>query len=235
MRRKAIIIGGNDNNNDAPSCGVVADVTAWERFLHASLGGAWLNSEIVTILDPSRAEVLDAIRLAGDSDFALVTFSGHGYVTKDNYGFTETRLYLSGNEEISERDMNTGSHWCLAIFDCCRRFDIEAPPIDVNFANEALTSTGANVARQIYENAIERCEKGYVKVYSAGLHQMAQDEDSFTRAMIDCAKENIDRKQDGILRINEAVELAKRKLTRQQVPEYRGGRRLGHLPFAIKV
>ena len=232
MVRKALLIGGHDIGRNAPSNGVVADLVAWRRFLTSPIGGNWHDNEIDEITSGDRLEVLANLFLCCHSDYTLVAFSGHGELVRDKHGFPETIISLHDGEEMSERQLNTGADRCMTVLDCCRRY----PPtekIAMNSLNESVKWANYLDTRAKYERLLNQSEKGYVRVYGAGEDRAAADEYSFTRAMIDAAKESIGGYADGVIPINEAVRLAKSKLPPQQSPVYNGGRRIGHFPFAV--
>ena len=233
MERKAIIIGGYDHEKNVPSIGVSQDIAAWRSFLSSPLGGSWRHDEINVIANADAAAVANSVEDASSADYAFVCFSGHGYLTKDKHGFNETKLILRDGVEISERDLNTGRSWCMAIFDCCRKMESEEPAASLESLKESFALRPANEARAIYEQALRRCEKGYVRVYSADVDEGAEDYYSFTRALIDSATDMVREIQEEVLRVDKAVESARPKLGPKQNPVYVGGRRLAHFPFAV--
>jgi hypothetical protein len=91
--------------------------------------------------------------------------------------------------------------------------------------------------RTLYDQALEMAEKGLVSVYSTGLDAVAPDTSSLSRFLIHSAIEWA-ASNHGILTLDQAVLLASAAIAEkkpQQNPEYHGGRRLRHFPFAVNV
>lgn len=246
MKRKAILIAGDDVENPinpySPSQGVKNDISAWKNFLMSDLGGSWRNDEIMELSSTTSDAVKAAIYLAKNSDYSLIAFSGHGYLKKNKWGLNETMMVLGRNQEIAERELNTGSPWCMAIMDCCRNYPTRETS-EMNFAKEAQTESLRVNTRQLYENEIRKCETGFVTVYSADVGQSAADVMSFTRFLIETADERIDFCPNGVLNIRDAVYHTAPKMQpiqaedgqiKQWNPVYNGGRRRSHFPFAVK-
>lgn len=246
LKRRAILIGGDDVESEpyrrTPSQGVKADIRAWKEFLLSDLGGDWEDNEILELTDVTADDVKVAVGDAGHSDFSLVAFSGHGSLRKDKWGFDETIMVLKDGQAISERELNTGSPWCVAIMDCCRNHP-EGAQTATGFSKKAQMESLRASTRELYDEAILRSERGFVKVYSADVGQSAADKNSFTRHLIETAEEEIGNCSDGILTFRDAVRLTAPKmqplvdedgLLKQWNPVYDGGRRRGHFPFAVK-
>lgn len=232
MKRKAFLIGGCNKSPDNLLPGVHADIAAWKQYLMSSYGGCWLENEIVDLSRQSKDAICSALHIDQLIDYSLVCFSGHGYLAKDQFGFSVTMAMLDDNAEMSERELNPGSPWTMMIFDCCRKGgDLEK----VALANEAHTKSALCNTRTLFEDEMLKCEKGLVKVFAADVDQSADDEKSFSRVLMGMAKSKVAAHPDGILRINEAVRLADAELPLQQTPVYMGGRRLHHFPFAVTL
>jgi hypothetical protein len=90
MRRIALLIS-NTNGLE----GTKADVAKFSRFLRSLQGGAWEDSEIFPLPDPSRIGLFACLRKVRqvNVDYAIVMFSGHG-------GYrNETVLEINPDEE----------------------------------------------------------------------------------------------------------------------------------------
>ena len=72
-------------------------------------------------------------------------------------------------------------------------------------------------------------------MFAADVEESADDDRSFSRILMDVAKEQVSSCEDGVLRINEAVRLADSEMEPQYNPVYMGGRRLHHFPFAVSA
>ena len=231
MQRRAFLIGGDYKDPDNALSGVRADILAWKRFLMSSLGGNWYENELMDLSGQSKAQVLEALQGGRSIDYSLVCFSGHGYLTKDRFGFSMTMTLINDDIEMSERELNPGSPWTMIVFDCCRR---GADNEKVAFSNEALNMSYQRDTRTLFEEELQKCERGLVKVFAANEGQAADDYRSFSRVLIEVANGMVGTCRDGILRINDAVRFASEEMPSQQTPVYMGGRRLHHFPLAVK-
>ena len=235
MNRIAILIGASTKKDPIP--GVTTDVLHWKDFLMSNIGGAWNNdSEIFEILKPTKNNVLKAIKTASKYDYALISFSGHGYVDKDEIGFNETFLCLNDDEKISERVLNPGGARCMIIMDCCHHLPSKGNDIVMESIKVASKISSDNTRyRALFEHEILKCEKGCTRIYSADINESAEDETSFTNILLTTA--NIWASlNSGVLKINKAMDNVSsiiEEIHSQQHPKYFGGRRLNHFPFAV--
>ncbi|MEI6197029.1 MAG: caspase family protein [Verrucomicrobiota bacterium] len=77
MKRKAILIDSSNVTGLHDLPGARVDVANWRNFLKSDLGGAWEDSEIITLIKPQSSEVNG--HLAVDADcYSFVAYSGHG-------------------------------------------------------------------------------------------------------------------------------------------------------------
>jgi hypothetical protein len=77
MTRKAILIESSNVTGQSDLPGARADIQNWTKFLKSNLGGAWHDSEIVTLNKPLSTKVAEALNIPSDS-YCLLAFSGHG-------------------------------------------------------------------------------------------------------------------------------------------------------------
>ena len=237
--RKAVLIGGHDEHSEAPSDGVVHDIAAWRAYLTSPLGGKWYDSEIHEVTSGKKEDIAAELNWAKSSDISLLCFSGHGYLDQNADGVAVTKMMINDNLVLSERDLNVGTKWCMAIMDCCRRVAAQPEGATEDLLLREFCKWPDQNTRIIYEHAFRNCEYGFVRVYSADVNEAAGDDISFTRELIKTAKKTIDNCADGILNIRDAVKILGTVvygsgIDEQQHPVYRGGRRLGHFPFAVR-
>jgi hypothetical protein len=77
MTRKAILIESSNVKGQTDLPGARIDVENWKSFLKSDLGGAWSDSEIVTLSKPWSSQVEEALKVSTDC-YCFVAFSGHG-------------------------------------------------------------------------------------------------------------------------------------------------------------
>lgn len=230
MTRMAYLIGGS--YTDETLNGVRADIAAWKGYLTSPTGGSWREDEIIDLSGERAASICATLRTGRLIDYSFVCFSGHGRALLDPYGYSTTVVLANDEEELSECDLNPGSPRCTMLLDCCRHLPKE--PLIESFAMDAVVDTMRYDTHEVFDRVLQGCEKGLVRIYGTELNHGAADEKSFTRMMIRYAENAVEDCADGILRLPDAVRGAKKWLDEQQTPVYRGGRRLGHFPFAIK-
>ena len=230
MKRRAFLIGGDYKKPGDYLSGISADIVAWKQYLMSSYGGCWTGDEIVDLSGSSKEYISTVLQAASMIDYSLVCFSGHGYLAKDKWGFSVTKVWINDVVEMSERELNPGSSWTMMLLDCCRK----GPGYEkIALANESLNMSLQYNTRTIFDNELLKCEKGLVTVYAAGEGEGAADERSFSRVLMGVSKDKVGASANGVLHIDEAVRLANEEMPPQQNPVYRGGRRLHHFPFAV--
>lgn len=239
MNRKAILIGLN-----CDSCipGVKMDLDAWKDYLISPLGGAWNHDEIIEMENARTEEdIIEAVKTGENADYAFIAFSGHGgiYEQKRNIlGLPETFIYLNEHTVLSEYKLNPGRNCkrCTIILDCCRTVIKESYFNKKAFAQEAYDDNIRLRSRNLFDRQLNLSDKGCVKVYATEIGYSAADNPSFSRVLINSSKKHMEKSKSSVLYLNNAVEYAKEvmlKYTPQQIPQYRGGRRLNHYPFAV--
>jgi hypothetical protein len=234
MKRKAIILAASNEEN--PIQGVHFDPVAFASFLQTNLGGAWDEDEIFVQKTPTRSQILAAINSARDTDYSLVFFAGHGETVKMDLPWSEVRMQLGSNENITERELNTGSSRCTLILDCSRRSPAHDEKLSAKSSKLSEHGTRSDF-RNLYEKELASAEAGLVKIYSMGVGNVTAGQHSFTQLLLNESNAWA-AKNRGTLSLANATTLARDAMTREhleQQPEYRGGRRLRHFPFAVQI
>lgn len=166
--RKALVVGINDYPN-APLRGCVNDANAMTSVL-ATHGDGSPNFDVRLITSPSdtidRANLRRAINdlFDGDSDIALLYFSGHGHIgnTGGHIVTTDARRY---DEGVSMDDILTLANQSRAknkviLFDCCHSGALGSPAVGGH--ERAILSEGMTVltASRSGEPALEMNGRG---------------------------------------------------------------------------
>jgi len=236
MKRSAILLAASPKDN--PITGVYSDLAAFCSFLRSNLGGAWDEKEIVIRENSTRDQILSTVNAVKNADYCLIFFAGHGETVKIDLPWFETRMLLSSGETIIERELNSGSPRCTLIMDCCRRTpEQDEKAALIKFSKLIEYGGGSSEFRNLYENRLEGAETGLVKVYATAVGGAAADQHSFTQHLLNQTN-SWGAKNKGALDIGDAVALARDAMKRenpQQKPEYQGGRRLRHFPFAVQI
>lgn len=236
MTRRAILIGASPA--DDPLQLVAVDIALWGEFLQCDEGGAWEESEILDASRFGRGALLSELAQANSYDYALIVFAGHGFTTKTDLPWTELNLILESGETVLERELNPGTPRCCIVLDCCRARGENIEALMEHRKLASLEETYAAVrSREAYDTALEQSEMGAVSVYATGDNSAAADKRSFSQHLIRSAT-NWSHSNFGVLNIKDAVNIGTEELIKtypQQHPEYQGGRRLKHYPFAVSV
>lgn len=246
MNRKAILIASHTNKHGFLP-GAKTDLALYTSLLTAPLGGAWEDSEIVTLENPSKTTLVATLTVARQADFCFVTFSGHGehHVGRQ---LSDTSLCLNDTEELYVGDLNPGCRRQVVVVDACRRL------VMLETIKRAEHLMAANRAysvdwmyryrcRQLFDNETMQAEEGRVLMYSCGINQSAgetEDGGHFSKALVEAPAAWRDihpaLTQDvraKTLEIPLAFELAKSKVPAPQEPVLYSGRRIKHFPFAV--
>ena len=236
MKRQAILIGASPP--DEPLRYVASDVALWGEFLQSNEGGAWTESEILDATHLAKTELLNELARARFTDFSLVVFVGHGFTTETDLPWTELSLILETGQTILERELNPGNPRCCIVLDCCRTRGENIEAIMEHRKSASLEESYAAIrSRQAYDSAVDQAEMGAVTVYATGDNTGAADEKSFSQYLIRSASKWTEF-NPGVLNVRDAVRIGAAELTHthpQQHPEYHGGRRLRHYPFAVSA
>ena len=231
MKRHALIIECSAINGQDKLPGAIRDAEAWQKYLRSNIGGAWSDSEISILRNPTPSEMKALISRRSD-DYNFITFSGHGYVASHT---NETMICLQGGS-LSETDLITPASRSTVILDSCRGI------LSAHFS-EALCSemyksfVDSQRYRTLFDNAISRAEKGVCQLYGCSFGEAAQESKAggeFTQALIQAGESWNER---GVLSLHRAFEHAEKILQRTspgQTPESKLGRRLNHFPFAVQ-
>ena len=111
MKRCALLIANAD------AAGAQNDINNWKKFLRSDVGGAWYESEIQLLTNPSK-KYLDIIlwwTKEEHYDFVIVVYAGHG-------GWERTTiLEINPNgETVNENDLKGLASREILSLDCCR-------------------------------------------------------------------------------------------------------------------
>lgn len=242
LKRKALLIGGQDpSQNLGIMSGIHADIECLSEFLQTPLGGAWQNHEIkildFSIQDIGVSDLQLSISNLETVDYAIIAYFGHGYTTKDEYGFPQTILEIAPDIHFSAKDLRITKK-TLLLLDCCRTMFTEQMIKEAsNFSFHA--GIVSPQARTLYDRMIEISERGVISIFSTQNNHAASGTHTFTQALVQaCQYWGATRKTNELhcLTTKEAFQLALPILhanTPEQHPEYQGGRRMHHFPFAI--
>lgn len=256
MTKVAILIpspGAVDN----VAKGTSEDCDKWVEFLCSDTGGAWNDSEIVRLTaNPSSTNVCTAIATAASYDYAIVAFSGHGKIEKED-GEWITKVLLNDNPNDTKRwlpdyELRPRSPRGLVSIDSCR-WD-PTGQYRMKAANESVVNLSFSqyyekreAHRKLFEDDLSKCERGTIMMYGCDFGEVAEDVHTrggdpgglFTFSLLKAAIAWHDAPSNsGVYKVNKAFTeaFARVKVLRPlQNPQFEPGRRLGHFPLAVKT
>ncbi|WP_421854461.1 caspase family protein [Marinomonas sp.] len=240
ITRKAILIGAPSVKPELP--GVNVDVRDIKNHLLSNKGGAWKESEITILIDPSPYLVKAHIDQAEDKDYVFITCSGHGE-HRVGGNIDDTVMYLNEDDTIAISEVNPRNKRHLVVVDVCRKIvevKKEYSTAMNKFAMENFNESHIDY-RAIFDNAIMSTAEGRIVTYSCEINQAAGDNGQggvFTQALLKTPGvfSRPSGRSYGVLDINAAFEHARDETYRQNAPQkpvLNAGRRRDFYPFAI--
>lgn len=168
FKRRALIFGNMGVKGDEGSEyieGVNIDLNNFYKFIRSDVGGAWMQSEIMSFCpnEINKTQLLECIRAQGHVDYWLIFFSGHGSSDQNGVDFLEVKPealdddWLCYIHEIVEA---VGSTRMTLITDACRSYY----PINESAEKSKIRyfSDGGHIPtldrlryREIYNNALK--------------------------------------------------------------------------------
>ena len=163
MKRKALLICNND------ASGATHDIDKWRKFLLSGGGGAWENSEIERLVNPTLSYLYATLSRVSreNNDFVLVVFAGHGEWKRS----TLLEINPQG-DEISEAAFNNLATREIVCLDCCRgvsRLTESAVEAELRFFSANQRSS----LRQTYDKRMMEAEPQQVNLYACKVGQCA--------------------------------------------------------------
>ncbi|MHB8579336.1 MAG: caspase family protein [Ignavibacteriaceae bacterium] len=166
MKKKILLIGNNDG---LP--GVQQDFLNYTIFFKSEIGGNWYDSEILSMMNPTKEGLLKKLRNIRNenNNYVIVVFSGHAGLNIH----TDLELNKYG-ETISENELYLLSTRQLTILDCCR----STPEVIAKSLEESLTiekRANINYKRQIYDKYILRAIPQQAVLYACSESENSGD------------------------------------------------------------
>jgi hypothetical protein len=242
MKRKAFLIGspfieGKPNYLQ----GVTPDILNMKSHLLSLNGGAWNEEEILIFENPTKIELSNA--MTGTYDFVIVQYSGHGFEYTDH----GTQIDINPNEYLSLEEMH---RWINAqrryyFLDCCRGVVKRVEKSIQSFSMDSMLESRNRRPeyRKKYEDVIESCETGLSVIYSCGLNESADEDDSgkggiFTVSYFKAAAKLSPAESDKYFSIKTVFEKGKEIMDENyplntQSPTMKPERRNRYFPFVI--
>ncbi len=178
LTRIAFIIGDGVSGG-GPLPGVSADHRAYRYYLQSDTGGAWRSDEIIPVRQTIAAADLEEILALGATfDYALVVFTGHGFVGLEN---GVTYCCINDSESIPCGSLETGATRQLTIIDGCRLTTSLAPYRQVGKTvigeahDEARARRYRAACRAAYDELVARAPVGTGFIYACSPDTAAGD------------------------------------------------------------
>lgn len=167
MKKEILLIGNSDG-----LVGVKVDLDNYAQFFKSEIGGGWYDSEITTLMNPTKEYLLAHLYLmkVRKPDHAIVVFSGHG-------GFKrETVLSINEkDEQINESVLKDIGKKQITIYDCCRVQMVESIQKSVEFRNFAEKTASVSRTREKYEARVNQAIEQQIVLYACAIGESADD------------------------------------------------------------
>ena len=229
MRREALIIG----SPDAGIPGVRVDMRNWESFLASGTGGAWNGAEVRKLENPTTFALKSMLStVISKSDYAFITFSGHGYVDESG----RTVLQINDRETILATELIATASRQTIVIDCCR-VPVRSSAVLKESARIYAADSASNrqLLRQKFDRAVADCDPGLIRLYSCSVGETAGESPSdggiYTHSLIRAA-EPVSR----VKSVRQAHDEAKILTTKQnpgQTPTSQYPRSTTSFPFSV--
>jgi hypothetical protein len=217
----------------------------------SSNGGAWENSEIIPLPDPSRSEVESAMGEIVVAQYAFVHFSGHGWVDKDSRSGRKTQMIILGDgSSIDLMELLPKTVKSTLSCDACRKVHVRPSKDTLRGLLEKLAFEEDNrqLCRIRFDEAISNANPGTYYMFGCAMDTYCYEDPInggyFTSALIDNASDwSRLSHPTPCLSIPSVVTMAKETVRSQtshldpvQIPIGNPGNRNGNeFPFAVSV
>ena len=244
MKRVAVLIeSSNLCGGGIP--GAARDVVLLHDFLISNIGGAWEEKEIITLHDPTVAQLEFVIDAISDAEYAFVSYSGHGSHSLD---LDETKICVSTGYGKSDcvfpaSKLRPSCPRSTISIDCCRNVEVEAIYESAlsMLAMEGLRKEATNRIeyRKLFNAEVYAAETGCIRMYSCNIGESADESPSggfFTRGLVETASWRMQRGEDVILDMHQAFNDAYQYVQKKnptQHPQLYAGRRKRFFPWAV--
>ena len=151
--------------------GTKTDLDNYVRFLKSPLGGAWNESEIVALTNPSKIDVDAVIRRQANVDYSFTTFCGHGrHIGTPGSTFVQ----LNKSTELDSINLRKGAEKHTLVLDCCRVLE---PLAIMDSAMDMMEKRGlslsASECRKYFDKKIDACATGLVVMVACKVNETA--------------------------------------------------------------
>lgn len=188
----------------------------WQNFLVSEIGGGWDRDQILSLIHPTRDELVNAISNAKESNYAFIVIIGKHELVKGELPWAENCVVAS-SFSIKQRDICPNSKLTTILYESSppAQHDVPTPSKSVSVLNK-------------WQVALENAEMGVVTITAPDVTT------SFSEELIFAALK-WSKSGDGILTIPQAIEfLGTTNSDSDSASQiYNGGRRRYHFPFAI--
>lgn len=240
MKRKALIIYC-DNTGSGKLPGPIFDNQNFRNFLTSKLGGQWYDHEILSLQNPTKQNVNNAINYElSNSDYTFIVFTGHGFMNLDDHNKQYIEL-LDANFSIF--DLKTTAKRQTIIIDACRGLHSPLNEKRLKNFNEFINFSGQQSdTRLLFESAIMRADEGLTVLFAASENQTALDTiegAAYLLSLLRVAEVWSNKNElNNILSIsdvhNKAIPYLAANFQTIQNPKINIEKRNIHFPFAVK-
>lgn len=236
LKRKALLIMSPDEGDNLLP-GVSVDEKNWKQHLLSARGGAWTESEITVLQNPTPAIISVHLTLMRGADYAFIAFSGHGEAVNED----DTLLHVHPKYSVSSLKLKTDSTKQTLILDCCR-MPVKSVTLEAAATSRKLAMDSAPnlaLARLRFDAALNASAAFHATLNGCSVGETAGESDTtggyYTSALIRIAQQ-VER--NAVMGIKSAHLLAKdivQQRRRTQTPTASLPRSNPTFPFAVGV
>lgn len=234
ITRKAVLIGcPGDRNNFLE--GVKQDIKNICNYLKSDKGGAWYDSEIEVIYNPTFDKVSSVVHSV-NVDYTFIYFSGHGFTNTDDH-----RMLCLKDYDMSDKFLLNESPRQLIIVDACRNYIAPGITGIPDFGEQWDHFDATSPIHDLFDKYIENSPNGKLIIHATKQGEFSYDSPNggyFTQALLHVStriknKNNCDPVH--IYRILDYIPTVLQRHNNYQVPSitFRKGNLM--VPFAFAI
>ncbi len=214
--------------------GTIYDVMNMRNFLLSTLGGGWVEDEIIVLQNPTAEQVRSIIVKFPSFDFAFLYYSGHGF-TDSSTGAPHINLNSVESPSLNEVFIRQCEKQ-TTVLDCCRgyqKYSNLSGPEPETFSFDRKQS---HQARKVFNSYLLRCPKDHTFMWASQVGQNSIDTGNggyFSLNILRAAEYLAKNTPKSILTVNEVFSRAYSLTKDRHQPVIHSAS--GLLPFAVNL
>jgi hypothetical protein len=235
LKRSALLIMSPDEGDNLLP-GVSVDEKNWKQYLRSATGGAWSESEIMVLRNPTPFVVAATLLQMRGADYSFIAFSGHGEAISED----ETRLHVHPKHSVSSRSLKTDSDKQTLILDCCR-MPVKTAIFEASAERKLAMDSAPDLtlARFRFDAELDAAAKFHATLNSCSVGETAGESDAtggfYTSALMRVARQVTRNSVMGIKTAHLGAKTIVQQRRSTQTPTAELPRSTPTFPFAVGV